>query len=367
MSVGRTARSAGISLVAVALGLLCGMLILALAGKDVGAALDALYTGSLGSPQALGESMRQAIPITIAGLGVAFALRAGLFNIGANGQIYMGALCAVLVGLYVTGLPAALVVVLALLAGAAGGGAWGALPGVMLSRRGMNEVITTLLLNFVAFWLVSWAVHRPLLDKDGGGNPWTRAVVAQLGFVTVGSLNVPIGLFVAFGLALALALVVNRTALGFELRLVGDNRAAAASAGVPTGRRTVQALAISGLLAGVAGAVELLAFQHRLSDFFSPDYGFTAIAVALVGGGRVSGTVLAGLFFGVLQAGAGAMEAIAQIPAAMTLVVQGAIVLFLVGVQAPAIVARLSRVRRRPVVPQAAAAPAVPATEEVPS
>ena len=357
MSLRRIGASAGLSLLALAAGLLCGMLVLAVAGKDVGAALDALWSGSVATPAALTESMRQAVPITIAGLGVAFALRAGLFNIGANGQLYIGALCAVLVGLSVTGLPTVLVLVLALLAGAAGGGAWGAIPGAMRSRRGMNEVITTLLLNFVAFWIVSWAVHGPLLDESGGGNPWTRPVAAELGRVTIGSLAIPVGLLVAVGLAAALALIVNRTALGFELRLVGDNPVAAAAAGVPTGRRTVQALAISGLLAGVAGAVELLAFQHRLSDFFSPSYGFTAIAVALVGNGRVLGTVLAGLFFGALQAGAGAMEAIAQIPAAMTLVVQGAIVLFLVAAQAPAVSARFSRLlRRRRRTPQPAAA-----------
>jgi ABC-type uncharacterized transport system permease subunit len=159
VSLQRIGTSAGVSLVAIAAGLMSGMLVLAIAGKDVGAALDALYIGSLSSPKALGETMRQAVPITIAGLGVAFALRAGLFNIGANGQIYMGALCAVLVGLYLTGLPAALVVVLALIAGAVGGGLWGAIPGVMHSRLAMNEVITTLLLNFVAFWVVSWIVH----------------------------------------------------------------------------------------------------------------------------------------------------------------------------------------------------------------
>jgi ABC-type uncharacterized transport system permease subunit len=369
VSLQRIGTSAGVSLVAIAAGLMSGMLVLAIAGKDVGAALDALYIGSLSSPKALGETMRQAVPITIAGLGVAFALRAGLFNIGANGQIYMGALCAVLVGLYLTGLPAALVVVLALIAGAVGGGLWGAIPGVMHSRLAMNEVITTLLLNFVAFWVVSWIVHGPLLDEDGGGNPWTKPIgeSAQLGEVTIGALDVPIGLLIAFALAAALALLVNRTALGFEMRLVGDSPAAAKSAGVPTGRRIVQALAISGLLAGVAGAIELIAFQHRLSDFFSPSYGFTAIAVALVGNGRVLGTVLAGLFFGALEAGAAAMEAIAQIPASMTLVVQGAIIILLVVARAPALVARLSGLRRRPGGPAETAPATHPATGELPS
>jgi simple sugar transport system permease protein len=160
---------------------------------------------------------------------------------------------------------------------------------------------------------------------------------------------------------------VNRTALGFEMRLVGDSPAAAKSAGVPTGRRIVQALAISGLLAGVAGAIELIAFQHRLSDFFSPSYGFTAIAVALVGNGRVLGTVLAGLFFGALEAGAAAMEAIAQIPASMTLVVQGAIIILLVVARAPALVARLSGLRRRPGDPAETAPATHPATGELPS
>jgi simple sugar transport system permease protein len=330
---------------AVALGLLAGGIIIAMTGGDVAAALAAMLRGSLGSPSAIHETLRQSTPLLIAGLGVAFAMRAGLFNIGAEGQIYIGAAVGVVAGL---ALPTA-GPVLILAGGLLGGALWGGAAGVMKARLGMSEVITTLLMNFIAFWFVSYLVHEPLRDRAGGGYPWTQALDpgARIDALALGGFELPGGFLVGLGLALIVGLVLTRTHFGFEIRLLGASESAARFAGVPVGRRIVQAMAVSGGLAGIAGAVELSAFQYRLSDFFSPAYGFTAIAVALVGNNTAGGCVAAALLFGALRAGASSMERSAGVPAATSLIVQGVIVALLVAARSPAIAAWVGRARAR--------------------
>lgn len=340
-----------VNLLAVALGLLGGIVFIAVTGLEVGPAVRAILTGAFGSPGALRETLRQAVPILIAGLGVSYGLRAGLFNIGGEGQIYAGALVAVIVALAVPGLgPLA-----ALAAGMLGGALWGGAAGAMRAWLRMDEVITTILLNFIAFWGVSYAVNGPLKDPDSSGYPWTVQVdeAVRLGALPLGPVQVPVGLLVGLVAAIAVALVIGRTRHGMELRLVGTSRSAATFAGVPVRRRQFQALAASGALAGLAGAVELIGAQLRLSDFFSPSYGFTAIAVALVGNANPYGCIAAALAFGALRAGAASMERAAQVPVAISLVVQGIVIISLILVRSPIVtrllVERLSRFSpRRP-------------------
>lgn len=327
-----------VNLLAVALGLLGGIAFIAVTGLEVGPAVRAIITGAFGSPGALRETLRQAVPILIAGLGVSYGLRAGLFNIGGEGQIYLGALVAVIVALAVPGLgPLA-----ALTAGMLGGALWGGAAGALRAWLRMDEVITTILLNFIAFWGVSYAVNGPLKDPDSSGYPWTEQVDAavRLGALPLGPVRVPVGLVVGLVAAIAVAVVIGRTHHGMELRLVGASRSAATFAGVPVRRRQFQALAVSGALAGLAGAVELIGAQLRLSDFFSPSYGFTAIAVALVGNANPYGCIAAALAFGALRAGAASMERVAQVPVAISLVVQGIVIISLILVRSP-IVTRL--------------------------
>jgi simple sugar transport system permease protein len=341
--IARVWGAAFVSLVAVLLGLMVGAIIVALSGGDVVGALGAMLRGSVGSPPAIEESLRQATPLLIAGLGVAFAMRAGLFNIGAEGQLYIGAALGVLVGL---GIPAA-GPVLVVAAGLLGGALWGGAAGAMKARLGMNEVITTLLMNFIAFWFVSYLVHGPLRDRAGGGYPWTERLdpSSRIGGFAVDGLDVPGGFVLGLALAALVGLVLTRSHFGFEIRLLGASHTAARFAGVPVGRRTVQAMGFGGGLAGIAGAVELAAYQYRLSDFFSPGYGYTAIAVALVGNNTASGCVAAALLFGVLRAGSASMERTAGVPAAVSLVVQGVIVAFLVAARSPAVAAWVGRIR----------------------
>lgn len=348
-AVGRMARAAVTNGLVVILGLFVSASLLALTGADVGAAATALVEGSIGSPEAIRQSLLQATPILIAGLGVSFALRAGLVNIGADGQLYMGALFAAVVAVYGPPLPSPLAPLVMLAAATLGGLLWGALPGWMRGRLGMSEVITTLLLNFVAFWIVSWAVHDPFHDPMGGGYPWTPEVPVPARFPVIrgGGFFLPSGILLGLGLAVVVSFVLHRTHVGFELRVLGDSPAAARWAGIDVARLTVAALAISGALAGVAGAVELAGNQYRLSDFFSPGFGFTALVVALVGRATPSGTVAAALFFGALAAGGGSMERIAQVPASTGLIVQGTVIAILVASRSTAARSFFGRLRRR--------------------
>ena len=348
-AAGRMVRGALSNGFIVLLGLVVSGLMLAVTGADVVAAVDALVGGSVGSPEAIRQSLIQAVPILIAGLGVSFALRAGLVNIGADGQLYIGALFASVVAIFGPPLPWPVAPVAMLGAATIGGLLWGALPGWMRGRLGMSEVITTLLLNFVAFWIVSWAVHGPINDPAGGGYPWTPEVpgVARLAVIRLGGFFIPSGMILGMLIAAAISFVLHRTNFGFELRVVGDSPAAARWAGVNVPRRIIQTLAVSGALAGIAGAAELAGNQYRLSDFFSPGFGFTALVVALVGGATPSGTVAAALFFGALAAGGGSMERIAQVPASTGLVVQGTVIAILVASRSAAAHSFLTRIRRR--------------------
>lgn len=348
-AAGRMARATVSNGLVILAGLLVSAVLLSLTGADVAAATSALVGGSIGSPEAIRQSLVQAVPILIAGLGVSFALRAGLVNIGADGQLYMGALFAAVVFVLGPPLPAPFGLIVMLLAAALGGFIWGALPGWMRARLGMSEVITTLLLNFVAFWFVSWAVHDPLRDPTGGGYPWTPEVPldARLPVLKLAGFSLPSGILLGLAIAVVISFVLHRTQFGFELRVLGDSPAAAKWAGIDVSKRMIAALAISGAIAGLAGAAELAGNQLRLSDFFSPGFGFTALVVALVGRATPSGTVVAALFFGALAAGGGSMERVAQVPASTGLVVQGTVIAILVASRSAAVRSFVLRARRR--------------------
>ncbi len=331
------------ALVAVAGGLLAAVGLLWVTGHDAGAGVGALVRGAFGSPVALRETLRQSVPLLIAGVGVAIALRTGLFNIGGEGQIYLGALAATVVGARVSDLPPPLAVALVLAAGAAAGGILGALAGALRAWLSMNEVITTILLNLLAFLLVSWAVHGPLRDRAGGGYPWSAPLPtnAQLPVVPLGRFGLPLGFAIGLALAALVAFFLARTGLGLEFRTVGEAPDAARFAGIPVERRILQSFGLSGTLCGLAGAVELAGSQPRLSDFFSPGYGFTAVAVALVAAGGAGGVAAAAAFFGALRAGSASMERVAGVPSAIVLVVQGLIILLLVASRSRRVLRRL--------------------------
>lgn len=298
------------------------------AGVSPVEAYAALFRGAVGTTALLTTTLAKSIPLMLAGLAVTVAYRAALWNVGAEGQLYMGALCAVVIGTRFQ-LPGWLHLPLALLAGAGGGLVWGAIPGWLKARRGFNEVIVTILMNYIALWLVSALIHGPL--KEPGWNIQTAAVAAtaRLPILWPGS-RLHLGLLIALALGLIIWTLLTQTTLGFRIRMVGLNPEAARYAGVDVARITILTMSLSGAVAGLAGASEILGTHYRLIEGFSPGYGFDAIAVALVGRLQPLGTILAALLFGALRNGANTMQTAVGLPVVIIYLIQGLMILFMI-------------------------------------
>lgn len=286
--------------------LLAGLLVAVTYGHPV-TALATLLRGAFGDPRAWGGSLAKATPILFTGLAIALAFRGGLFNIGVEGQLYAGALTAAVVG-HRLAAPLPLHVPAALLAGLLAGALW-ALPAAFLkSRRGVHEVISTIMLNYVAVLLTDWLASGPLKDPNRMG-PQTPAIAltARLPrLLPPTELNA--GFLLAVAAALLLAYLLSRTPLGLEIRALGQNWQAAWRTGVPVERTLVLTFALSGALAGLAGAVEVLGVHYTFNARFSPGYGFDGIAVALLAANAPLAVIATGIFFGGLTNGAVAME-----------------------------------------------------------
>ena len=300
---------------------------LALAGYDPVTALGAMGRGAFGSWYGFtSATLLRATPLIVIGLGFAFALRAGALNIGAEGQFYAGAIAATWVALQAGALPAPLAIAVTWLAGLAGGALWVLLPVVLRMRFGVLEVISTLLLNFVAESLVSLMVQGPL-QEPAGIYPQSAAIPVAARLPLLPGTRLHLGFLAALLLAPALAFVVGRTVWGFRLRAAGAAPRAAELVGrVNVGRMGAIALLASGAVAGLAGAIEVGGVSYALYQNLSPGYGFTAIAVAILARGHPLGIVASGLLFGALEAGAGAMQREAGVPSVVVYVVEAVLI-----------------------------------------
>jgi general nucleoside transport system permease protein len=307
---------------ALGVALAAGAVVIAAVGDDPVAVYGLLFGSALSWPDGIGYTLFYATPLMFTGLAVAVAFHAGLFNIGAEGQLVAGALAAAWAGIVGAGLPAWVLAPLAALAALGAGGAWGALAGWLKARFGAHEVVTTIMLNFIAAALAAWLVADHL-KMEGDAILETRPVDPAAGWARLGSLlprlhrspgaagspllpeRIPLNLaFVAaLGACWLVYLLLWRTRWGYELRMTGANGAAAAYGGIDTGRQVVAAMALSGALAGMVGINEVLGYRHRYYDGFSPGLGFTGIAVALLGRNHPAGIVLAALLFGALTRG----------------------------------------------------------------
>jgi len=313
---------------AVLLGLATLFLGLEAAGFDAGAALGALWLGAFGSWDAFtSATLVRAVPLILIGLGIAIAFRGGALNIGAEGQFYAGAIAATWVGLHVGEVPPPTAVTLVLLAAAAAGLAWVTVPVWLKLRFGVLEVISTLLLNFIAVSLVSLMVQGPLQEREGI-YPQSDAIAEAARLPLLPGSRLHAGLAIALAAGLILWFVFARTLWGFRLRAVGlGPRAAEVSGKIDSQRVGAVALLLSGAVAGLAGGVEISGVSYALFQNLSPGYGFTGIAVALLGGLHPLGVVVAGILFGALQAGAGAMQRDAGVPAVAVYVVEAVIII----------------------------------------
>jgi general nucleoside transport system permease protein len=306
------------------------------AGYDPVLALLALWSGAFGSWYAFtSATLVRAVPLILIGLGIALSFRGGALNIGAEGQFYAGAIAATAVGLHVAGRPAILAVAAVLVAGALAGAAWVAIPVWLKLRFGVVEVISTLLLVFVAELLVSLMVQGPL-QESGGIYPQSDNIPESARLPLLDGTRLHTGFLLALGLALVLWLLFSRSLWGFRLRAVGlGPRAAEVSGLVDSQRMGAMALFLSGAIAGVAGGVEVSGVSYALYQNLSPGYGFTGIAVALLAGLHPAGVVVTGILFGALEAGAGAMQRDAGVPAVAVYVVEAVVIVVALLATAP--------------------------------
>jgi simple sugar transport system permease protein len=308
---------------------------LVLLGYDPIHAASALLNGAFGSWHAFGSgTLVRATPLILTGLAVAIAFRAGVFNIGAEGQFVMGATAATAVALYAPQVDSAVAVVLGFAAGAGLGAVWAAIAAVLRTRFHVLEVISTIMLNFAAMYLVSYLVRGPMQEPTHV-YPQTAPIprTAELPRLPGGT-RLHLGFFVAVAAAGIAWWSMRSTAAGFRLRVTGANPYAASSAGRIDVRRVVfSAFAISGALAGLAGAIEVQGVTFALYENISPGYGYTAIAVALLARLDAALVVPAGILFGALEAGAAAMQRDAGVPSAVVSVVEAALILALLAVR----------------------------------
>ncbi|GAV31476.1 ABC-type uncharacterized transport system, permease component [Coriobacteriaceae bacterium EMTCatB1] len=338
-------QRAGAPVVSVLVAIGIGSVIMWVSGYDAMAAFAALFKGSLGSPKALGDTLLRATPLMFTGLAVAYGFRAGLFNIGAEGQLFMGGLAAAYLGVALAGWPPALALPALLLGAMAAGAAWAFVPALLKARIGAHEVITTMMFTYIAKYIVSWLVVGPL--KAPGQIPQTNmigvsaqlpriqslfsdATLEALPFLRLGRGHM--GIFVALFFAVAVWLVLKYTTLGYENRAVGYNPWASENAGISVPATIIKSLCISGALAGLAGAVEVMGVHHRIFDQFSSGFGFTGIAVALVAKNHPLGVIPAALLFGAMSAGSGTMQLEADVPQKIVLIIQ-ALVIFLIAAE----------------------------------
>jgi general nucleoside transport system permease protein len=305
-------------------------LVVWLAGASPAAALRALVAGAVGSPDSLAESLVKAIPLILTGLAVALAFRCQIWNIGAEGQFLVGMLACLWLGVRGSALPALVLLPAALAAGAAAGALWAGVAAALKLLRGVPEVISTIMLNYVALRLVSFAVTGPLQEPERLA-PQTALIAEGARLARLGSgTRLHAGIYLALLATAGVAVLLFLTVTGFRIRAVGLNPVAAGAARIPVARTTALAFLYSGALAGLAGAVELSGVNHRIYEGSSPGYGYTAIAVALLGRLHPAGVLLAGLFFGAMAAGSNEMQRSAGVSSVLVYVIQAVTIFLLV-------------------------------------
>jgi len=286
-----------------------------------------LFLGAFGSRFGLIETVVKATPLMLAGLGVALAFRCSFFNIGAEGQLYMGAFAATWAAYAFSELDAAFLLPFMLLLGFLGGGFWGMIPGVLKVKLRVNEIITTLMMNYIA---ILWVTHMLVGPWMYEGFPWSPIITEAARLPNLAGSRLHVGIFFALIAAVLIYLMLMKTRLGYEIRVVGANIKAARYAGISIFKTIIPAVIISGGLAGIAGMVQVSAIHYRIMPGLSPGYGYTAVVVALLGKLHPIGVIASSIFFGGLLVGADMMQRAVGIPVALVNIIESLVLLLIV-------------------------------------
>jgi simple sugar transport system permease protein len=340
--VARPLVSLAVSTAVVFVAVATCLLVIALVGKAPGASASALWQGAFGGRQEIAGTLEKTVPLTLVALGWIIAYTASRLNVGFEGQIVVGGIAAALVGLHLSGLPTVFHLPLAIAAGVAGGAIWAGIAALLWARRDVNEIISTLLLNFVAFQLLGWLIRGPL-QEPARSNAESSPVADTARWPLLLS-HTPLAwdiLLVAIA-AVGVAFVLRQTTFGFRLRLTGANEHAARYAGINVTRIGIYSLVVSGAMAGLAGSSLLLSGESgTLADNFSANYGFDGIVVALIARNSPYGVIPAALLLAAFRQGGAQLEADVGVSSALVQIIQGVVIVLLAGT------AYLSRRRRR--------------------
>ena len=328
--------------IAILFAFIVGAAVLYVTGYSPVDAYTAMARGAFGDIFGIGQTLMQATPIIFTSIAFLVSYKAGLFNIGAEGQFLMGAIASAVAGIYLEGLPWIIHAPLALIAGMVAGGLWGLIPALLKTRFEAHEVITTMMLSYVAQFMTSYLVNYPF--KAPGWVSQTVRLPASAELVRIlPPTQLSAGIYIAVALVAVVWFLFKRTILGYELRAIGLNPTAAENAGIRINRGVIISLVISGAIAGLGGAVEIMGVHKRFIDGFSPGYGWDGLAVALVGGLNPVGSMLASILFGALRSGGMIMARSTGVPLDINILLQGLVILF---VAAPALIRSLLRRRK---------------------
>ncbi len=331
-----------VPLIAGALALAVGAVVIWLLGASPLQAYWAMLEGAFGSPNAIADTLVKATPLLLVGVGLCIAYRGGVINIGGEGQIVMGAIGAAAVALTFKGLPAILMVPACMLAGFIGGAFWAAIAGVLKTHFRVNEVLSTVMLNFIAIQFMGFLLHGPLLDPTELDNsiriPQTERLPEASDLIRWVPTRLHLGVALAILAAVLVYIFLWRTTIGYRIRAVGLNPIAARYAGISVNSHQILAISLSGALAGLAGAADLLGVTHRLFTDgsltgFTGNAGFNGIVAALFGGLHPLGTIPASILFGALLVGANSLQRSVQVPSAFVTMLDGLVVIFVVSSQ----------------------------------
>ncbi len=324
------AMNVAVPLLSLVAALAVGALFLTLTGRDPVEVYEAMFKGALGSRYGLSETVVKAIPLMLCALGISAAFRMQLWNIGAEGQFYMGAFAASWLPLTFPELPAVLMLPGMMLLGAAAGGLWGLAPAVLRARWKVNEIITTLMFNYVAILWVDYLVYGPWKDPKGFNFPLSAKFPAAAALPTFGDSRIHMGLFIALLLAVFFWIIFEKSRWGYEIKVIGSSESAARYAGMNISRNIFQVMILSGAVCGLAGMTEVSGIVGRLQPGLSPGYGYTAIIVAWISKLHPAAILVVSVLFGGLQVGGFFVQTMG-VPASVSSMLQGAVLFFVVG------------------------------------
>jgi ABC-type uncharacterized transport system permease subunit len=321
-----------VPVLSILLAFVAGGIVLLASGENPFDVYHAMFSGAFGDKNSFAELLVKMTPLLLTGLGVSVAFRMQLWNIGAEGQFYFGAIFTTWVALFfIPDAPSYVLIPVMMIAGMIGGALWGAIPGVLRAYLGANETITSLLLNYVAILFSDYLVHGPWRDPHGFGFPGTEQFPDAAALPQWGNTRVHIGLIFGFVAALVIWVIMRRTRWGYEVAVMGENAEAARYAGMRTRRTIVAVMMLSGALAGLAGMSEIAGIGHQLQRNLSPGYGYTAIIVAWLGRLNPFGIILVSFLLAALLVGGDQLQMTMGLSSAVAPMLQGTILFFLLG------------------------------------